>query len=79
MKALAAPVSAPFNARATDLKGDIYAAQGKTAEARSAYESAMTELGKQVDTAGQHGAYRALIQTKLESLAGPASKAAESK
>lgn len=77
MKVLAAPASAAFNARFSDLKGDAFAAQGKVAEARSAYQAAIDDLAKQPDLAGQHGAYRALVQVKLDSLSVPSAKASK--
>ena len=44
-----------------DLKGDILAAQGKVAEARSAYQLAL-------DTSDANSPYRATLQLKLDSL-----------
>ena len=46
-----------------DLKGDILLAQGKTAEARSAYQLAL-------DRSEAGSPYRAIIQMKLDSLGG---------
>ena len=45
----------------SDAKGDILAAAGKTAEARAAYQAALTKL----DPKGQH---RSFVQLKLDSL-----------
>lgn len=50
-----------FSGRYADLKGDILAAQGKLAEARSAYQLA-------VDKSDAQSAYRAMIQAKLDAL-----------
>lgn len=79
IKWLAAPSSAGFSARVADLKGDVLAAQGKTAEARSAWEAALALIDKQPEAAGQHGAYRAQVQVKLDSLNSPAAGPAKEK
>lgn len=50
-----------FNALYLDLKGDIFAIQGKTAEARGAYRSALQQMDRD-------SPYRALVQAKLDSL-----------
>lgn len=52
-----------------DLRGDALAAAGKTAEARTAYETALAEL----DAKSQ---YRQYVQVKLESIGGTAPKPA---
>lgn len=46
-----------------DLRGDVLVAQDKTAEARSAYEDALTRLPEQ-------GNYRLVVQAKLDALGG---------
>lgn len=46
-----------------DLKGDILVAQGKTAEARGAYQTALDKSDKRSN-------YRSLIQVKLDALGG---------
>jgi len=51
--------------RFDDLKGDVYLAQGKTAEARAAYSAAYAKLK---DTNPLHG----VVEMKLDSLGGPA-------
>ncbi|MDP2811792.1 MAG: tetratricopeptide repeat protein [Rhodocyclaceae bacterium] len=69
MKALATDPAAPFAPRYGELKGDILAAQGKMAEARTAYEAAVAKLdaaGKA--DGGRHAAYREMIQVKLDSI-----------
>lgn len=66
LKQLDAGHAAAFDARYLELKGDVLAAQGKTAEARSAYQAA---LGK---AAGSPGPGRELLQQKLDNLGGAA-------
>ena len=46
-----------------DLKGDIYVAQGKTAEAKAAYQQALEKLPAA-------GTYRSVVQVKLDALGG---------
>lgn len=50
-----------FSALYADMKGDILVAQGKPAEARSAYKQAL-------DKSGLESQYRTLIQLKLDAL-----------
>jgi predicted negative regulator of RcsB-dependent stress response len=52
-----------FNGLFADRRGDIYTAQGKTAEARAAYKEALDKLPQQ-------GTYRAIVQVKLDALGG---------
>jgi predicted negative regulator of RcsB-dependent stress response len=55
------------------MKGDILGAQGKPAEAKAAYEAALAKLDlatKGNANARAHGAYRELLQTKLDLLGG---------
>ncbi|WIM06436.1 MAG: tetratricopeptide repeat protein [Candidatus Nitricoxidivorans perseverans] len=69
MKALSPESSAPFAPRYGELKGDILAAQGKMAEARGAYEVALAKLAAaEKADGGRHGAYREVLQTKLDGL-----------
>jgi len=63
LKALEAPHGAAFNALFNDTKGDVLAAQGKSAEARSAYQAALEKLDK-------GSPYRGYIQLKLDILGG---------
>lgn len=63
LKALEAPHGAAFNALFSDMKGDVLAAQGKGAEARSAYQAALEKLDK-------GSPYRGYIQLKLDTLGG---------
>lgn len=61
LKLLNASHDAGFAGLFADLKGDVFSAQGKTAEAKAAYEDALKKLDAQ-------GKYRAITQRKLESL-----------
>ncbi|MCX7163575.1 MAG: tetratricopeptide repeat protein [Betaproteobacteria bacterium] len=70
MKQLAAEPAAGFSPRFAELRGDVFAAQGKTAEARTAYDAALTKFDALVkdDEARQRGGYREVVQTKRDSL-----------
>ncbi len=72
LKQLADAPSAPFAPRYAEQKGDILAAQGKTAEAKAAYDSALAKLDEADKGAADQGRgpYRELLQIKRESL-GP--------
>ena len=78
LKQLEGDVSAAFAARFADNRGDVLSAQGKKAEAISAYQAALSKLdeaGKEKSAAqgwqGQSSAvYRELLQQKLDSLGG---------
>ncbi|NOT15916.1 MAG: tetratricopeptide repeat protein [Methylotenera sp.] len=61
LKLLDVPHDAGFNGLFLDLKGDILVAQGKNAEAKTAYQQALTQLDTQ-------GKYHLLTQQKLEAL-----------
>ena len=65
-----------FAARYAELKGDVYAAQGKKEEARTAYQAAVTKLdakgGVETPASQREGMYRELMQIKLESVGGKA-------
>lgn len=65
-----------FAARYAELKGDVYAAQGKKEEARTAYAAALAKLdgkgGIDSPTAQREAMYRELMQIKLESVGGKA-------
>ncbi|MBC9070486.1 tetratricopeptide repeat protein [Thauera sp. CAU 1555] len=67
LKSLEAPAAAPLQARFADLRGDVLAAQGKPAEARSAYQAALDAVGN-----GGEGAatLREVVRVKLEALEG---------
>jgi predicted negative regulator of RcsB-dependent stress response len=69
LKQLAAAASPAFAPRYEELKGDILAAQGKAAEAKTAYQAAMTKMDELARTGTtQLQPYRDVVQTKLESL-----------
>jgi predicted negative regulator of RcsB-dependent stress response len=74
LKQLAAPSTAQFAPRFDELKGDILAAQGKTSEAITAYDAALTKLegaAKEGDAAAAvAGIYREVVQSKRDSLGG---------
>lgn len=53
-----------FGPRFEDMKGDVYLAQGKTAEARAAYSSAYGKLK-------QTNPLRSVVELKLDALGGP--------
>jgi predicted negative regulator of RcsB-dependent stress response len=52
-----------FDGLFADRKGDVYTAQGKIAEARAAYKTALEKLPQQ-------GSYRTIVQVKLDGLGG---------
>jgi predicted negative regulator of RcsB-dependent stress response len=60
LKALAAKPPASFEALFEDARGDVLSAQGRTADARAAYQAALGRLGPGEDAA------RELIQFKLD-------------
>lgn len=62
LKQLEASHAPAFDARFSELKGDVLTAQGKKAEARAAYKAAMDKL------ADKQGAGRELLQQKLDGL-----------
>jgi predicted negative regulator of RcsB-dependent stress response len=59
-----------FGPRFAELKGDVLAASGKVAEARTSYQSALALLdkGDNNDAAGVRSAYREILRTKLDAL-----------
>jgi predicted negative regulator of RcsB-dependent stress response len=61
LKTLAGASAPGFEGLVDDRRGDILLAQGKTAEARGAYEAAYKALGERVD-------YRRLVEAKLTAL-----------
>ncbi len=72
LKLLTGEPVAAFAARFDELKGDILVAQNKKAEARSAYQAALTKQDA-IDKAagsqnGRETQYRGLLQMKLDSL-----------
>ena len=70
LKQLAAEPVAPFAPRFAELRGDVFAAQGKTAEARDAYDAALTkfEVLAKGDETRQRGGYSEVVQAKRDSL-----------
>ncbi len=74
LKQLTSEPAAPFAPRYAEQKGDILAAQGKTAEAKAAYDAALAKLDEAEKGAAdqRRGAYREVLQIKRESL-GPRS------
>ena len=65
LKVLASEVPPAFVGVVADRRGDLLAAQGKTADARSAYQSALAKMD-------QKNPGRLLIQLKLDALGGAA-------
>lgn len=73
LQQLASEPSSPFAARYAELKGDVYSAQGKQLEARTAYQAALNKIDEAQKAAGndqRRGQYRDLVQVKFESLGG---------
>jgi predicted negative regulator of RcsB-dependent stress response len=69
LKQLAKEPVAAIVPRFDELKGDILAAQGKPAEAKAAYQNALTKLDEQARMGGNPlQPYRDIVQSKLESL-----------
>ncbi|WP_310449196.1 tetratricopeptide repeat protein [Sulfuritalea sp.] len=69
-KQLAAEPTPAFAPRFAELRGDVFAAQGKIAEARNAYDNALEKfdaLAKD-DEARQRGGYKEVIQAKRDAL-----------
>jgi predicted negative regulator of RcsB-dependent stress response len=67
---LAVEPAAPFAPRFAELRGDVFAAQGKTAEARDAYDAALAKfdaLAKN-DEVRQRSGYKEVVQAKRDSL-----------
>ncbi len=64
LRTLDAKHDEPFTALYADLRGDILAAAGRTAEARAAYQVAVAKLDQKLP-------YRAYVQVKLDALGGP--------
>jgi predicted negative regulator of RcsB-dependent stress response len=62
-----------FAARYAEVRGDIFAAQGKRSEAKAAYQSALAKLGERAkqdgaQAAGSAAAFNELVQLKLDAL-----------
>lgn len=69
LKALDAVTAKDFTALASDRRGDVLLAQGKTDEARAAYQAAYKAMDDKID-------YRRLVEVKLVALAAPPAPAA---
>lgn len=69
LKTLEAVKQEGFEALAADRRGDIFQAQGKLDQARTAYQAAYAAMGDKVD-------YRRLVEAKLTALAAPPGLAA---
>lgn len=70
MKQLATEPLAAFAPRFAELRGDIFAAQGKAAEARNAYDLALTKFDALAagDETRQRGGYKEVVQAKRDAL-----------
>ncbi|MBK7768098.1 MAG: tetratricopeptide repeat protein [Sulfuritalea sp.] len=70
LKQLATEPAAPFAPRFAELRGDVFAAQGKNAEARDAYDAALTKFAALAkgDETRQRGGYSEVVQAKRDSL-----------
>jgi predicted negative regulator of RcsB-dependent stress response len=64
LKTLDAKTDEAFSAMYADLKGDVLAAAGKGADARSAYQITLAKLDPK-------SPYRAYVEAKLDALGGP--------
>lgn len=63
MKLMEAPFDPAFQGLAEQLKGDLFAAQGKPAEARAAYKLALEKLGDK-------SSLKPLVEIRLDGLGG---------
>jgi predicted negative regulator of RcsB-dependent stress response len=73
LKQLAAEPSPAFAPRFAELKGDILAGQGKTAEAKAEYQRALDKADAAAKEAGgeaSRSGYRDVLRAKLESVGG---------
>jgi predicted negative regulator of RcsB-dependent stress response len=70
LKQLATEPVAAFAPRFAEMRGDVFAAQGKTAEARNAYDLALAKFDVLVkdDETRQRGGYKEVVQAKRDSL-----------
>ncbi|MEK7737533.1 MAG: tetratricopeptide repeat protein [Pseudomonadota bacterium] len=71
LKQLANEPASAFAPRYAELRGDIFAVQGKQEEARAAYQAALAKFDEAQKSSGsdqRRGQYRDLLQVKLESL-----------
>jgi predicted negative regulator of RcsB-dependent stress response len=65
LKTLGATHSDAYAFRFLDIKGDVLLAQGKTADARAAYQAAFGKMA-------EDSAYRSIVELKLDALGGAA-------
>lgn len=66
---MAEPATASFAARFNDLRGDVLALQGKPAEAKAAYETAIGKLAPKTDdgpATARRDPYKEMVQSKLD-------------
>lgn len=70
LKTLDAKTDEAFAGIYADLRGDVLAAAGKTADARAAYQVALAKLDPK-------SGYRSFLQAKLDALGGPSPVAVE--
>jgi len=71
LQQLAAEPVAPFAPRYAEERGDILAAEGKTADAQAAYAAALAKLDAEKGAADQSlQQYRQVLQIKLDALGG---------
>jgi predicted negative regulator of RcsB-dependent stress response len=74
LQRLAAEPAPSLAPRFSELRGDVLAAQGKSAEARVAYETALARLDGFLKEGGSEAraraAYREVVQAKLDALGG---------
>ena len=70
LQRLATEPQAAFAARYAEVRGDALAAQGKNADAKAAYEAALSKVGETKAGPGMQvqEAYREMLQSKLDSL-----------
>lgn len=72
LKLLVSESATPFAPRFSETRGDIFSAQGKLGEARSAYQAALNKIdeAQKISADQRRGQYRDLLHVKLESLGG---------
>lgn len=70
IKQLAAEPVAAFAPRFAELRGDVFAAQGKTAEARNSYDLALAKFDvlARDDESRRSGGYKEVLQAKRDAL-----------
>jgi predicted negative regulator of RcsB-dependent stress response len=70
MKQLSVEPSAAFAPRFAEMRGDILSAQGKTDEARKAFDLALekTDALSKADESRRSGGYREIVQIKRDAL-----------